>query len=410
MTTEYYDDLETRDPEARESAQFDQLRGQLAHVKANSAYYGELLADIDPAEVADRAALAKLPVTRKPDIAEAQAKTPPFGGIIAVPIEEVSNVFMSPGPVFEPAMDTKDYWGFARGLFAAGIRAGSIVHNTFSYHLTPAAAMMENGARAIGCPVLPGGIGNTEQQVEVVQRIKPTGYCGTPSFLRILLEKAAETGGASYTHASVGGEALPPSLREELQGYGIVVTQGFGTADLGLVAYESEAMEGMIINENLILEVCRPGTDDPVEEGEVGEIVVTNFNSVYPMIRYGTGDMTAVLPGQSPCGRTGKRIKGWMGRADQSTKVKGMFVHAKLVQAVAAQHAEIEKARLVVTSVDNVDQMTLKCEVSGGGDGLQAAIAETIRNVLKLRGEVEFVDSGSLPNDGIVVEDARTYE
>ena len=409
---DHFDELETRDPEQRETELMAALPGQVALAKTNSSFFGKLYADIDPMAINTREALRQLLVIRKPDVQDAQNAEPPFGGLNAVPVGDMAHVYMSPGPIFEPDGAQRDHWRYARALYAAGFRRGDIVHNTLSYHLTPAGMLVETGCRAIGCAVFPGGVGNTEMQVDAIERLKPTAYAGTPSFLRILLEKADEMGrdSSSYRKASVGAEPLPPSLRQWFEDRGIQTTQGYGTADVGLIAYESLPVEGMLLDEGLILEICRPGTGEPVAEGEVGEIVVTTFNPIYPLIRYGTGDMTAILPGTSPCGRTATRIKGWMGRADQSCKVRGMFVHAKLVGEIVGRHPEVAKARFVITNPDNRDQMTLKVEAEKGDAALLDAVKQSVTTVTKLRGEVEIVAPGSLPNDGIVVEDARTFD
>lgn len=409
---EHFDALETRDPERREAELMAALPGQIALAKTNATFFQALYADIDPMDITSREALRKLPVIRKPDVQAAQNANPPFGGLNAVPVSEMAHVFMSPGPIFEPDGHARDHWRYARALYAAGFRPGDIVHNTLSYHLTPAGSLVETGCRAIGCTVFPGGVGNTELQVDAIDRLKPSAYAGTPSFLRILLEKADEMGkdSSSYRKASVGAEPLPPSLRQWFEDRGIVTTQGYGTADIGLIAYESLPVEGMLVDEGLILEICRPGTGEPVAEGEVGEIVVTTFNPIYPLIRYGTGDMTAVLPGMSACGRTNTRIKGWMGRADQSCKVRGMFVHAKQVGEILARHPGLSKARIVVTNPDNRDAMVLKVEADKGDAGLLDALRQSITTVTKLRGDVEVVAPGSLPNDGIVVQDARKFD
>ncbi len=408
----YYDDLETRDPELREQQLLQQLSEQLAHAKAKSAYYADAFAELDPAAINSREALAELPTTRKSDLAIYQKAERPLGGLNAVPIEQLKHIFSSPGGIYEPDGYEKDYWRFGRALWAAGLRAGDIVHNTFSYHLTPAAMLVESGAHAIGCPVFPGGVGNTEAQLQAIADVRPNFYAGTPSFLRILLQKGKELGldTSSITNGAVGGEALPPSLRQEIADLGVDVLQGYGTADLGSVAYESEAREGMIIDEGVFVEIVEPLGTKPVAEGEVGEIVVTTFNKSYPLVRFATGDLTAALPGISPCGRTGLRVKGWMGRADQSTKVKGMFVHASQAMAIAARHPEITKARIVVTSENNQDVLTMKVAADGVGDGFTDAVAVTIQAVTKLRGSAVLVDAGELPDDGKVIEDARTYE
>ncbi len=408
----HYDDLEIRDPEAREQALLTDLSEQLAHAKANSSYYKEALADIDPAQINSRDALSQLPTTRKSDLAVHQKKQRPLGGLNAVPIHQLKHIFSSPGGVYEPDDYGDNYWRFARAMWAAGLRQGDIVHNTYSYHLTPAAMLVESGAHAIGCPVFPGGVGNTEAQLQAISDVQPTFYAGTPSFLRILLEKGKELGfdTSSIKKGMVGGEALPPSLREEIAKLGVDVLQGYGTADLGSVAYESEAKEGMIIDEGVFVEIVEPLGTKPVEPGEVGEIVVTTFNKSYPLVRFATGDLTALLPGISPCGRSNMRIKGWMGRADQSTKVKGMFVHASQAMAIAARHPEIKKARIVVTSENNQDILTMKIAVDGAGDGLTEAVADSITAVTKLRGTAIIVDAADIPDDGKVIEDARTYE
>jgi phenylacetate-CoA ligase len=412
-SNEYYDSLETRDGEERVRAQFAELKNQIAHAKENSSYFGELLKDVAAGDISDHSALAKLPVTRKSDLLEKQKEIRPFGGLNAEPLEKIANVFMSPGPIYEPGQDVKDFYRMGRAMWAAGFRPGELVHNTFSYHMTPAGIMMESGARAVGCPVFPAGVGNTEMQLQAINELRPKGYVGTPSFLRILLEKGAEAGldMSSIANASVGGEALPPSLRSALQELGVIsVVQSYGTADVGLIAYESSAMEGMIIDEGVIVEIVRPGTGDPVEDGEVGEVLVTSFNKTYPLIRFATGDMSAILTGQSPCGRTNRRIKGWMGRADQRAKVKGMFVDPSQVVAVQKRHDEIRKVRLVISSSDNIDVMTLQCEVTAEQEELKAKIEESIQNLCKVRGQVTFVAPGSLANDGKVIDDIRTYE
>jgi phenylacetate-CoA ligase len=409
---EHYDGLEVRSPLARVAAEAQDLVRQIAHAKANTVYYRELLGNVDPASVTTREAFARLPVTRKSDLNEIQTKNPPFGGLNAWDLGRFAHVYQSPGPIYEPDSDQADHWRFARSLWAAGVRPGMLVHNTFSYHLTPAGMIIESGARAIGCPVIPGGVGNTELQVRAIAALRPNVYCGTPSFLKILLEKGHESGVdiSSLKVAVVGGEALPPSLRNDINDLGVFVLQNYGTADLGLIAYESRAMEGMIVDDGVVLEIVRPGTGDPLPDGEVGEVVVTTFDPVYPLIRFATGDLSAVLPGQSPCGRTNMRIEGWMGRADQTTKVKGMFVHPSQVAQVVARHPEVLKARLEVESHDNVDEMTLYCEVSAGDTVFAAAIAATVQSVCKVRGRVKLMVPGELPNDGKVIADLRSYK
>ncbi len=412
--SDYYDSLEIRSPEDREREIFSELPGLVRHAKANAGAYAGLFADIDPLEIRDRAALAGLPVIRKSELVGLQAQNPPFGGFAASDISELARVFVSPGPIFEPQARRGDYWRVARGLYAAGVRRGDLLHNSFSYHLTPAGAMLESGAKALGCCVFPGGVGQTEFQVEAMSFLKPRAYAGTPSFLDILLEKAAERGRdlSGLTKALVSGEALPPSLRAKLNRSGVErVLQCYATAEAGLIAYESEAMEGMIVEEGVLLEVVRPGTGDSVPAGEVGEVLVTVFNPDYPLIRFATGDLSALMEGTSPCGRTNLRIRGWMGRADQTTKVRGMFVHPSQVAEVLRRHPEVVRGRLVVDSVDNRDLMTLHCEVSSRRpQGLDRAIAASLREVCKLRGEVRLVEAGALANDGKVIDDVRSYE
>lgn len=408
----HYDSLETRDPKERERAQFAALLEQLENAKRHAPGFAKQLHNVDPAEISGREALAKLPVLRKSELLDRQKADPPFGGLAAIPIAGARRVFASPGPVYEPEGRGEDYWRLARALFAAGVREGDLIHNTFAYHFTPAGAMLESGARALGCPVIPAGVGQTELQVQAIAHLKPAAYVGTPSFLNIILDKAAEMKAdvSSITKGLVSGEALPPSLRAQLTDRGVEVLQCYASADLGLIAYESEAREGLIIDEGVIVEIVRPGTGDPVPEGEVGEVVVTTLTAEYPLIRFGTGDLSAVMPGSSPCGRSNMRIKGWMGRADQTTKVKGMFVHPSQVAAVIDRHGQVTRARLVVESVNNQDVMTLHCESAAKDAELVKAIASSIREVCKLRGEVKLVEPGTLPNDGKVIDDVRTYE
>ena len=411
MNPDFYDVLETRDPEAREGELFAAL-GDHLQAAMRAPAIARILAGVDPEAVTDRDALAALPVIRKSELMALQGESPPFGGLVPGAVEDYANVFASPGPIFEPAPRRADPFRLARALFAAGVRKGDLVHNTFSYHFTPAGAMLEGGARAIGCTVFPAGVGQTELQAQVIARLRPNTYIGTPSFLNILLDKAAELGEdvSSMTKGLVSGEALPPSLRAAIGERGVAVLQCYATADVGLIAYESSALEGMIVDEGVIVEIVRPGTGDPVAEGEVGEVVVTPLNPDYPLVRFATGDLSAVMPGASPCGRTNTRIRGWMGRADQTTKVRGMFVHPSQVAEVVRRHAEIVRARLVVTSVDNQDVMTLRCESETDDAGIASAVAASVRDVCKLRGEIEIVRPGMLANDGKVIEDARTYE
>jgi len=387
------------------------LPAQLAHAKANAPFFASWLKDVDPSRVASRAALMTLPILRKSMLGEVQKKAPPMGGLIAVPMSKVRHVFMSPGPIFEVDTDEPDYYRGARAMFAAGFRAGDVVYNTFSYHLTPAGIMMESALRALSCAVVPGGVGNTELQLDAIAAIRPTGYVGTPSFLKILIEKGAELGKdiSSIGKAFVGGEALPPSLRQMFRDRGISCLQSYGTADVGTIAYESEALEGMIVDEGVIVEIVRPGTGDPVPDGDVGEVVVTTFNRAYPLVRFGTGDMSAVLAGSSPCGRTNMRIKGWMGRADQRTKVRGMFVDPEQIAEIARKHPGLGRLRLVVDWVNQADVMTLRVEAPSPTHDLEKAMEGTIRAVCKVGGKVEFAQPGSLPNDGKVIDDVRKY-
>ena len=408
--SDHYDELETRDPERRETELLSAVQEHIALAQRRSAGFGRLLADVDPYAVTSRLALAKLPVLRKSELTELQKREPPFGGLATVAHGEASHVFASPGPIYELAGRRADYGQFARALFAAGFRNGDLVYNTFSYHFTPAGIMVDSGARALACAVFPAGVGQTELQVGAMVDLKPQGYVGTPSFLKILLEKAAEASAdvSSLRKALVSGEALPASLRGFFEGRGVRVQQCYTTADLGTIAYESDAREGLIVSEGLLVEIVRPGTGDPVPEGEVGEVVVTNtLTPDYPMIRFATGDLSAVLPGASSCGRTNVRLKGWLGRADQSAKVRGMFVHPSLVAQVVRRHPEISRARLTISTVEDADAMTLRCEAASRDPALAAAVAESIREVCKLRGEVELVPPGSLPNDGKVIDDIR---
>ena len=411
----FYDSLENRSPAEREAALFAALPKQIAHAQQNAPAMAEQLAGIDAASITTREALATLPVIRKYELLErqqAQRADNPFGGFAAIGMgAKMARVFASPGPIYEPEGKAKDYWRMARALHAAGFRSGELAHNCFSYHFTPAGSMMETGAHALGCTVFPGGIGQTEQQVEAIRDLKPAGYIGTPSFLKIILEKAAEMGVAlpSLKKAMVSGEAFPPSLRDWLAERGVQGYQSYGTADLGLIAYETSAREGLVLDEGVIVEIVRPGTGDPVPEGEVGELVVTTLNPDYPLIRFGTGDLSAVLPGQCPTGRTNTRIKGWMGRADQTTKVRGMFVHPGQVAAVVKRFPAVQKARLVVTGEMANDKMALHVECGEQTPELQQAIADAVREVTKLRADVVFCAPGSLANDGKVIEDARSY-
>lgn len=409
----FYDALETRDPAERERALMAELPRQIAHAKAHAPFFADWLKDVDPSGVTSRDALACLPVLRKSTLGAMQRSAPPMGGMVTVPTRGMRHIFMSPGPIFEIDTDEPDFFRGARAMHAAGFRAGDVVLNTFSYHLTPAGLMMESSLRALGCAVIPAGVGNTDLQLDAIAAIKPAGYVGTPSFLRILLQKAQETGHdvSSVVKAFVGAEAFPPVLRKFFNDQGISALQCYATADVGSIAYESEAIDGMILDEGVILEIVRPGTGDPVPDGEVGEVVITTLNKAYPLIRFATGDLSAVLPGISPCGRTNTRIRGWMGRADQRTKIKGMFVDPEQVIAVQKRHPALVKVRIEVDWVNQQDEMMLLAEVTGGGsDDLRRDVAATVQALCKVRGQVRFVPPGTLPNDGKVIADIRKYE
>ena len=421
MTTDFYDALEQRAPAEREAALMAALPGLVAHAQRASSAFAETLAGIDAATINSRSALAQLPVLRKAELMarqQALRAQDPIGGFATIGwrgqriMRGARRVFQSPGPIYEPEGMATDYWRMARAIFAAGFREGDLAHCSFSYHLTPAGSMMETGAHALGCATFAGGIGNTELQLQAVADLRPQGYIGTPSFLKILVEKAAGTGTdiRSMTKGMVGGEAFPPSLRDWLAERGVDVYQSYATADAGLIAFETAAREGLVLDEAIILEIVRPGTGDPVSEGEIGEVVVSVLNPDYPLLRFGTGDLSAILPGPCPTGRSNTRIKGWLGRADQTTKVRGMFVHPGQVAEVLRRHPAAGRGRLVIEGEMANDRMALKVECGGTPDGLAMALAASIRDVTKLRGEVHLVAIGSLPNDGKVIEDARTYD
>jgi phenylacetate-CoA ligase len=412
----YFDKLETRPAKARERALMIELPKLVAHARRRAPGFARILESVDPRKINSRKALASLPVTRKSDLGTLQKERPPLGGLNATPVEKLAKIFISPGPIYDPEGRGKDWWRTSRGLFAGGFRAGDRVLNTFAYHFTPAGSMLEAGANALRCTVIPAGTGHTEMQVAAIHGLGINAYVGTPSFLKLIVEKADELKMdiSSLRKAHVGAEYLPPLLRHNLRERGISVSQTYASADLGLIAYESvmpdgTVNEGMILDERLILEIVRPGTGDPVPPGEVGEVVITSFNKDYPLIRFATGDLSAALPGTSPCGRTNVRIKGWMGRADQSTKVRAMFVTPRQIADILRHHAEISRARLVVEGEAGNDRMTLKCEVKERPTGLAEAIVATVRDITQLRGEVELVTPGTLPNDGKVIEDLRKY-
>ncbi|GFE49070.1 AMP-dependent synthetase [Roseobacter cerasinus] len=396
----FYDDLEVRSADARVAAQSAALVAQVARVRA--AEGNCLPSDVTVAGLED---LVKLPVLRKSDLAAWQADKPPFGGI---PVANVAHVFQSPGPIYEPGGVSHDWWRMGRFLHAAGIGADDVVQNCFGYHLTPAGMIFESGARAVGAQVLPAGTGQTELQVQAAAAVGTTAYAGTPDYLKVILDKAEAMGvRLGITKAAVGGGALFPAMRAEYADRGIACLQCYATADLGNIAYESPAMEGMILDEGVIVEIVTPGTGDPVAEGEVGEVVVTTLNPDYPLIRFATGDLSAFMPGQSPCGRTNMRIKGWMGRADQTTKIKGMFVRPEQVATLVARHEEIARARVIARREGAQDVMTVQLEAAGGSAEL---FSRSVIDVLKLKAAVEVVPPGSLPRDGVVIEDQRSYE
>jgi phenylacetate-CoA ligase len=405
---DFYDQFETREPAARERETFARLPEIVARAMTAPGWVAHLKG-VDPKSVHSREALARLPLLRKSALAALQKAIPPFGGFNVTPPGQAKRLFMSPGAIFEPQGTVADFGGAARALFAAGFRPGDVAHNSFSHHLTPGAFILESGAHALGCATIPGGVGNTEQQLEAIAHLKPSGYIGTPDFLKILLDTAEKSGkdASSIRRGLVSGAALPATLREELRARGVAVLQCYAIAETGVIAYESEAKEGMIVNEMLLVEIVRPGTGEPVSDGEVGEVVVTSFNPDYPMIRLATGDLSAVMAGVSPCGRTNVRIKGWMGRADQTTKVKGMFVHPGEIVEVGKRHPALGRVRLRVTREAEQDAMILCAECANPAPGLAEAVAATLQSLTKLKGAVELVAPGSLPNDGKVIADER---
>lgn len=406
--SDHYDALETRSAAERDKDQFGRLPALIASAMTAPGWAAQLKS-VDPKSVMSRVALSKLPVLRKSDLPALQKQSPPFGGLNVTSPGKSRRLLMSPGPIFEPEGHVADFAGVARAMFAAGIRAGDIVHNSFSYHLTPGAWMFDSAAEAMGCAIIPGGIGNTEQQVEAIAHFRASAYVGTPDFLKILLDGAEKAGKdlSPLKRGLVSGAALPATLRDELGRRGVAVLQCYANAEAGVIAYETPAREAMVVNESVIVEIVRPGTGDPVPEGDVGEIVVTSFNPDYPMIRLATGDLSAIMPGASPCGRTNARIKGWMGRADQTAKVKGMFLHPAQVAEIGKRHPELSRLRLVVGRQNEQDTMTLHAECAAPGSGLAEAVTATLQAVSKVRGEVKFAAPGSLPNDGKVIADER---
>ena len=416
MQGRFYDALETRSPEEREAALMAELPRVVAAAKEHAPAYRRLLAKVRPEDITDRRALVDLPLTRKSDLIEMQRRDPPFGGLNAAPIGSVARVFSSPGPIYEVEGRRPDFFRMARAMYAAGIRSGELIHVAFSYHLTPAGAMVDSAAQALGCPVIPAGTGQTELQLRTITDLKPDAYVGTPSFLKILLDRAAEQNSVlgSIKKALVGAEAFPAVLRSEFRHRGITALQCYGTADLGLIAYESigpdgEVCPGMVLDEGIIVELVQPGTGDPVPPGEVGEVVVTTLTPEYPLIRFATGDLSALLAGHSPCGRTNHRIKGWMGRADQTAKVRGMFVHPEQIAEIVRRHKSIIRARLVIERPASADQMSLHIEMGEPAESV-GAIAESAQAVTKLRAEIVRVPEGSLPNDGKIIEDRRPVD
>lgn len=408
----FYDNLETRTAKERESQQMTALSGQVAHAQQNAPAYAESLGGVEAAKIMSREMLATLPLTRKDELIELQRQNLPFGGFTAITPPALNRIFVSPGPIYEPGSQRADYWRFARALYAAGFRSGELLHNCFAYHFTPAGAMVESGAHALGCAVFAAGPGQLESQVQAIADLRPDGYVGTPSFLKMIIDKGDETGSdlSCLRKALVSGEYLPPALRASMGERGIEVLQCYATADLGLLAYESKALQGMIVDEGIILEIVRPGTGDPVPDGQVGEVVITTLAPEYPLIRFATGDLSAILPGESPCGRTNRRIKGWMGRADQTAKVRGMFVRPTQVAQILRKFPEVARGRLVIDRVDDADRMQLLCELDVIPEGFCEAVSLAIREVCNLRGEATVVAVGSLANDGKVIDDLRPVD
>jgi phenylacetate-CoA ligase len=409
--SQHFDSREIRDPRQRELDLIGHLPGLIAKALKTPGWRRQL-GDIDPTQINSRAALAKLPVLRKSELPALQKANPPFGGLMPDEFERIGRLFTSPGPIYEPESRHDDAWRAARALHAAGVRATDILLNTFSYHMTPGGFILDGGARALGCPVIPAGPGATEQQLDLIEHLRPTAYTGTPDFLKILLDaaQAADRNASSITKAVVSGAAFPPSLQAEIKTRGIDAYQAYATADLGVIAYETGARNGLVVNEDILVEIVRPGTGDPLPDGEVGEVIVTSFDSQRPWIRLALGDLSAIVTGPSACGRTNCRIKGWMGRADQATKVKGLFIRPEQIAEVARRHAELGRLRLVVSRDGDTDAMTLKAEARSHDAGLVPAVADTLRSITKLGGAVELLAPGSLPNDGKVIEDARSYQ
>ena len=409
--TDFFDELEIRDPSQRLQQQIEAVASQVAHAQATCPAWADILQAVKASDITSVEAIAALPVTRKSNLVELQKNNLPFGGLVSSEAAPLTYVFTSPGPINEPGFDVPDLWHFARALYAGGLRKGDLVHNSFSYHFTPAGAMFDSAAKALGCTVIPAGVGNSEMQAQSMATLKPKAYIGTPSFLKILLDKADELDldVSSVTHAVVGGEPFFPAQQAFFKARGLQVLQGYATADLGSIAYETPAQEGMVIDEDVYVEIVRPGTGDLVADGEVGEVLVTNSSRHYPLIRFATGDMSAIMAGASPCGRTNRRIKGWMGRADQATKVRGMFVRPEQVAELVAKHDEVSKVRLQITQIDAQDSLQVLCETAASSVELTEQITANVRNLLRVRGEVVLQPVGSLPNDGKVIDDQREY-
>ncbi len=408
----YYDQLETRSTAQREQELLRDISAQLVHAKENTQVYAAALRDYDEEPLTSIEQLPNFPLTRKSELIEKQRAQPPLGGLSAFAQDQLACIFVSPGPIYEASTRRADYWRFARTLFAAGFRAGDLVQNCFSYHFTPAGAMGDSGCNALGCGVIPAGVGQTDLQAQTINDLRPNGYIGTPSFLKIILHKADELNldSSSLRKALVSGEALPASTRDDLIARGISVLQCYATADLGVIGYESAVDSGLIVDEGVYVEIVRPGSGDLVADGEVGEVVVTSLNPDYPLIRFATGDLSAIMQGASACGRTNRRIRGWMGRADQSVKVRGMFIHPEQIAGIIKRHPQVTRARLVVDWVNQQDQMTLQCECQSTDHEIKSAVIITMRDLCKVRGEVEMVEPDTLPNDGKVIDDIRKYD